>query len=1100
MQTKFRKLLAVILVVCLLVTTMSVPTFAANGTATLSAYTMTESGSITVTFSQTATSSAYYNVQIADSSWSNKYVDTNITSGTTYTISGYSAGTYQIYIGYWENGSWVSNALSTTTFTVTEDGSTTYGLSLAVSDSAPALGDSVTVTASFTVDGVEQSTIPSDCYLSIWYQHDSDWVTPVNGSDSTTSTTISVSSSYFTEGTTYTVQAGLYDSTWNTLASASVTFTPGGTSAGGTGTSSTTYGLSLSIDDSAPALDDSVTVTATFTVDGTEQSTIPSDCYLSIWYQHDSDWVTPVNGSSSTTSTTISVSSTYFTEGTTYTVQAGLYDSTWNTLASASVTFTPGGTSTGTASEEITTGSIDSCDFIRGMDLSTFYTNWTNGAVYYDYDGNEYSQSKGNAVEFFEFLYDECGVNWVRLRVWNDPYDSDGNPYGGGNNNVEVAKIIGQWASEAGMTLLIDFHYSDFWADPGRQLAPKAWSSMTIDEKADALYTYTYDSLVELIEAGLNIGMVQVGNETNGSFCGEAITTWANYDTNEGWQNMVTLFKSGSAAVRQIAEDYGMTIKVALHFTNPNNSNPSWYAGLLDDADVDYDAIGISYYMYWHGTLSNLESEISTIYNTYGKEVFIAETAYPYTSDNYDSLGNQVTSFSDFDYNSNLYAISEAGQEAALTAILGVAATTEGCFGMFYWEPAWTALDSSTLDNGTGWATKWAGDYISYSMSASEGSSFDNQTLFDSDGNALAGLSFYADYMNGVSLTSVEHTWDSGEVTRQATDSQSGIITYTCTECKETKIVLFSLGEYASFYTRTLTLDGSIGVNYYVNMYDLDADEMEKYTVVFYVDDAEYYTASFDSTSCRSDFGDGNTYYRFTVNLDSTQMATSFTAKLMYDGKLVAHSDTYSVRTYCERAIKGSWDEKALCEALLNYGAYAQTYFGENTDDLANSTIGDCDNSWSDPVTSTFSADLSGYTTTTDISEISSDISDPAISLVLKSKTLIRLYFNSSNTSNLTFTVDDETLTITTVDSSSDYYGTYGYYVEFKVPAGKLSDTYTIDITGSSGTGTVTYSAYAYIYTTLNDSTSSDALKNVCKALYYYGVAADSYTNWYSGS
>ncbi|MCD7946471.1 MAG: arabinogalactan endo-1,4-beta-galactosidase [Clostridiales bacterium] len=789
--------------------------YAANGTASLSSTTMTESGSITVTFSQTATSSAYYNVQIADSSWSTTYVNTNIASGDTYTISGYSAGTYQIYIGYWESGSWKSDALSTTTFTVTEDDATSYELSLSVSDSTPTLGDSVTVTASFTVDGTATDSIPDDCTLSIWYQNDSDWVTPVNGSSSTTSTTISLSSSLFTEGSTYTVQASLYDSDWNTLASGSVTFTVNGNSSGGDTEDEDTYAVSITPSATTCEQNESITFTATVTYGGEEiDLSEQSDVYLWLWADSWADGhssgltdcsISPNTGLANTVTITFPSEGTYYIA---YTLEDSSYSTLLTSTEVATITVTE---STADASEEITTGSL-SCDFMRGMDLSTFYTNWTNGAVYYDYDGNEYSQSKDNAVEFFEFLYD-CGVDWVRLRVWNDPYDSDGNPYGGGNNNVEVAKTIGAWASEAGMTLLIDFHYSDFWADPGRQLAPKAWSSYTnIDDKAEALYDYTYDSLEELLDAGLNIGMVQVGNETNGSFCGESISTWSNYDTNEDWQNIVTLFKSGSAAVRQISEDYDTTIKVALHFTNPNNSNPSWYAGLLDDAEVDYDAIGISYYMYWHGTLSNLQSEISTIYNNYGKEVFIAETAYPYTDENFDSLGNQITSFDDFDYNSNLYAISEDGQEAALTAILDAVSGAEGCIGLFYWEPAWTALDSSTLDNGTGWATKWAGDYISYSMSASEGTSFDNQTLFDNEtGEALQSLSFFCDYVEG---DLPEHTWDDGEVTTEATETEDGVITYTCTVCGETKTETYS-------YTADDT--GDSGVNKSLDNWGLDA-------------------------------------------------------------------------------------------------------------------------------------------------------------------------------------------------------------------------------------------------------------------------------------
>ncbi|MCD8315519.1 MAG: arabinogalactan endo-1,4-beta-galactosidase [Firmicutes bacterium] len=399
----------------------------------------------------------------------------------------------------------------------------------------------------------------------------------------------------------------------------------------------------------------------------------------------------------------------------TVTISGGAVSATGGTDA-ADVGGGKNGDSYVSSREDITYGTIDACSFMRGMDLSSFYSNWTNGAAYYDYEGNEYSESKGNAVDFFKFLYNECGVDWVRLRVWYDPYDKYGNPYGGGNINLEVAKIIGQWASEAGMTILIDFQYSDFWADADTQLAPKAWADTGFEEKAALLYLYTYESLQTLLDAGVNVGMVQIGNETNGSFCGET-----------DWDNIVKLFEAGSNAVRTVSGAYGMNIKVAFHFAiTDDKETPSYYAELLDEAGVDYDAIGITYYMYSDGTFANLIDEMNAIYGYYGKQVYIAETAYPYTSDDYDDLANEIASFSDFNSNAYIYAISDRGQEAALTAILSTAASTEGCIGMFYWEPAWTALDSSTLEKGTGRATTYSNDYTGVSLSSHEGTAFDN--------------------------------------------------------------------------------------------------------------------------------------------------------------------------------------------------------------------------------------------------------------------------------------------------------------------------------------------------------------------------------------
>ena len=151
-------------------------------------------------------------------------------------------------------------------------------------------------------------------------------------------------------------------------------------------------------------------------------------------------------------------------------------------------------------------------DFILGMDASCVPALEASGVKYYNFDGWE--------QDVFRTLA-ENGINYIRVRVWNDPFDSSGRGYGGGNCTIDTALEIGKRATAYGMKLLVNFHYSDFWADPGKQMAPKAWKGMEIEEKAQALYAYTRDSLKKLKQAGVAVGMVQIGNETNGHFCGE---------------------------------------------------------------------------------------------------------------------------------------------------------------------------------------------------------------------------------------------------------------------------------------------------------------------------------------------------------------------------------------------------------------------------------------------------------------------------------------------------------------------------------------------------------------------------------------------------
>ena len=146
-------------------------------------------------------------------------------------------------------------------------------------------------------------------------------------------------------------------------------------------------------------------------------------------------------------------------------------------------------------------------DFIMGMDASSVIAEEASGVKYYNYDGEE--------EDVFKIL-SESGVNYIRVRVWNNPYDKNGKGYGGGNNDIAKAIEIGKRATKYKMRLLVDFHYSDFWADPAKQMAPKAWTDMELDEKKVALYEYTKDCLQQLKDSGVVVGMVQIGNETNG--------------------------------------------------------------------------------------------------------------------------------------------------------------------------------------------------------------------------------------------------------------------------------------------------------------------------------------------------------------------------------------------------------------------------------------------------------------------------------------------------------------------------------------------------------------------------------------------------------
>ena len=394
--------------------------------------------------------------------------------------------------------------------------------------------------------------------------------------------------------------------------------------------------------------------------------------------------------------------------------------------------------------------------FIRGMDVSSVLALEQSGVKFYDENGVE--------GDLFKILADN-GVNYIRVRVWNNPYDSQGMGYGGGNNDVAKAAAIGKRAADNGMKLLVDFHYSDFWADPGKQKTPKAWANMTVDQKAQAVQTFTADALTAIKNAGADVGMVQIGNETTQSICGES--TWA---------NMAKIYNAGAAAVRAFDKD----VLVAVHFTNPEKTAAmKGLADKLHENNVDYDVFATSYYPYWHGSLTNLTAVLDYAATTYGKYAMVAETSYAYTLDDSDGFDNTVSRLGNNVGDNLLWPFTPQGQATEVREVMNAVNNVSGGkgLGVFYWEGAWVTVGDTTgltgddladkrkansalwEQNGVGWAASYASEYDPNDAGKwYGGSAVDNQAFFGPDGVMLRSLKVFKYVETGAvnTLLSVE--------------------------------------------------------------------------------------------------------------------------------------------------------------------------------------------------------------------------------------------------------------------------------------------------------------------------------------------------------
>jgi arabinogalactan endo-1,4-beta-galactosidase len=335
---------------------------------------------------------------------------------------------------------------------------------------------------------------------------------------------------------------------------------------------------------------------------------------------------------------------------------------------------------------------------VLGADISSLKKSEDKGGVYFDENGVQ--------ADALKILHDH-GMNYARVRVWVDSPDG----YHGKAQLLEMAKRY----KANHLKLLVDFHYADSWADPGKQPKPKAWKNLDFENLKKALYDHTYDICNALKSQGTSPDMVQVGNEiTNGLL-------WPDGKNNKNFDNLAALLKEGVRAVRGCSPE----TLVMLHVDNGGNNEMyrHWFDNILAQ-EVPFDLIGASYYPYWHGTLYDLQTNLNDIALRYDKDIVVVETAYAFTPDDNDNYENIINV-----QERPGYPFTPEGQAKMLADIMTItrAIPNGHGLGVMWWDATWTAVP------GNGWDP----------AKPSSGNNWENQALFDFQSRSLPAMNLF---------------------------------------------------------------------------------------------------------------------------------------------------------------------------------------------------------------------------------------------------------------------------------------------------------------------------------------------------------------------
>lgn len=356
-----------------------------------------------------------------------------------------------------------------------------------------------------------------------------------------------------------------------------------------------------------------------------------------------------------------------------------------------------------------------------GIDASTYFEMKAHRAKYFDGD------REIQPLDAFR----ANGVDVMRIRLWVDPYSEKNEPYLAGtcdlNNFIQLATL----AKQDGYAVMLDFHYSDFWADPAKQTIPKSWRNLDLNGLARRVYSYTADVLKLAKANDIDIEFIQVGNEiTNGILWPYGHLVEQTDGSRTNYESLVLLLKAGIKACREVYPDAGIILHLEKSYDQFIYNE---FLGQMQKAQVDYDIIGMSYYAYWHGTFEHFFANVENC-KKFGKRIMVVELGYAFTTEDYiKSDDSEALMVNDgklsMDGFSTRYPLTREGQCKFTKDFLSLA-KQHGVELVCWWEPLWTPFGENC------WASDAGKEYI-HSEKKSNRNEYANHCLFDYKGRKL---------------------------------------------------------------------------------------------------------------------------------------------------------------------------------------------------------------------------------------------------------------------------------------------------------------------------------------------------------------------------